>query len=114
MRPGATVIELGDPRYGGARSPTQVLCDNISGVRNELIPVTGWKFGVYTMLFDMALLQSRLSIILAPEADAPLPAARPLSFWGHLLQFFEIAYLCVRPLVGAFASGARNRLGLSR
>jgi capsular polysaccharide biosynthesis protein len=114
MQPGATVVELGDPRYGGARSPTQVLCDNISGVRNELIPFAGWKFGMYTMLFDVAQLQSRLSTILDPEADQPLSAARPLTFWDQLLQFCEIAYLCVRPLVGAFASGARNRLGLSR
>ncbi len=36
MRPDTTIIELGDPRYGGERSPTQVLCDTISGVRNAL------------------------------------------------------------------------------
>lgn len=110
MRPDAAIIELGDPRYGGARSPTQVLCDRISGVRNELIPFAGRKFGMYTMAFDMARLRSGLDAILGSEAHAVPPAGRPIRLLDRLLQLFEIAYLSVRPLLGAFASGVRRRL----
>lgn len=112
MQHDAAIIELGDPRYGGARSPTQVLCDAVSGVRNELIPFSGWKVGMYTMLFDVSRMLSRLDTILGKETPPPATALPNLG--DRFLQLFEIAYLCVRPLLGAFAGKLRTRFGLSR
>jgi hypothetical protein len=115
MRPDTTVIELGDPRYGGARAPTQALCDGISGVRNALIPFAGWRFGEYrVMLFDMAVLQSRLDAILEQDTAPPPPALPAPSLLDRVLQIFEIAYLSVRPIVGPLARRLLNRLGYSR
>lgn len=114
MRPDATIIELGDPRYGGARSPTQVLCDAISGVRNALIPFVGWKFDGYrVMLFDMAVLQSRLDAILGQEA-APPPTAPPPSPLDRLRQAFEVGYRTLRPIAGTLARKALNGLRLRK
>lgn len=114
MQPEAMIIELGDPRYGGARSPTQVLCDAISGVRNALIPFVGWKFDGYrVMLFDMAVLQSRLDAILDREVTLP-PTAPPPSLLDRLRQGFEVGYRTMRPIAGTLARKALNGLRLRR
>ena len=114
MRPDATIIELGDPRYEGRRSPTQVLCDNISGVRNALIPFVGWKFDGYrVMLFDMGVLRSGLDAILDPKT-APPATAPPPSPLERLRQAFEVGYRVYRPVVGTLARQILNLLGRKR
>jgi capsular polysaccharide biosynthesis protein len=111
MQPDATIIELGDPRYSGKRSPTQMLCDSISGVRNELIPFVGQSFGRYRVtLFSMGPLQSRLDAILQDRT----PLLPPPSLRIRLPQILETTYLCLRTIGGTLARGALNRLGLSR
>ena len=114
MQPDATIIELGDPRYQGKRSPTQVLCDTVAGVRNALIPFAGWKFDGYrVMLFDMAALQSGLDAILGQET-APAPTARPPSLLDRLWQALEVGYRVLRPMAGTLARKTLNGLGLRK
>lgn len=114
MQPDAMVIELGDPRYEGERSPTQVLCDTISDVRNALIPFVGWVFDGYrVMLFDMAALQARLDAVLDPET-APPPTAPPPSPLDRLRQAFEVGYRVLRPVAGTVARKVLNGLGLRK
>lgn len=103
MQPEATVIELGDPRYGGDPAPSQALCNKVSGARAEFIPFKGRRFGPRgTMLFDLAFLRGALDAI---GEDAPNPhqvrAGRHL--WRRLRSHIEIAYLSTRPAVGALA-----------
>jgi len=115
MQPDTTVIELGDPRYGGARAPTQLLCDGVSGVHNALIPFDGWRFGEYrVMLFNMAVLQSRLDAILGQETGPPPPPLPSPSLLDRILQLFEIAYLSLRPIAGPLARRLLKRLGVSK
>jgi hypothetical protein len=114
MQPDATIIELGDPRYQGKRSPTQVLCDTVAGVHNALIPFAGWKFDGYrVMLFDMAVLQSDLDAILERET-APPPTAPPPSRLERLQQAFEVGYRVLRPMAGTLARKTLNGLGLRK
>jgi capsular polysaccharide biosynthesis protein len=115
MQPETTVIELGDPRYGGARSPTQVLCDTVSGVRNALIPFVGWKFDGYrVMLFNMRALESDLDAILAREPAAPSPTAPPPSPMDRLRQAAEVGYRTLRPVAGTLARQLLNLFGRKR
>ncbi|MGH6964186.1 MAG: glycosyltransferase family 61 protein [Phenylobacterium sp.] len=115
MQPGATIIELGDPRYSGKRSPTQMLCDGVSGVRNELIPFVGQSFGGYRVtLFDMRLLQARLDAILQNGPGAPTPLLPSPGLSTRLQQIAEATYLCVRTIGGTLARGTLNRLGFSK
>ena len=98
----------------GKRSPTQVLCDTVAGVRNALIPFAGWKFDGYrVMLFDMAALQSGLDAILGQET-APAPTARPPSLLDRLWQAFEVGYRVLRPMAGTLARKTLNGLGLRK
>ncbi len=99
MNPEGAVIELGDPRYGGERAPTQVLCDTISGVRSTLIPFVGPRFGVRgTMLFNMRYMRTRLQEILGPVSEAP---RRGLIRWS--IDALQVIYLAVRPSAGSVA-----------
>jgi len=98
-RPGTEVIELGDPRYGGRRAPTQVLCDQVSGVQNTLIPFAGRRFGPKrTMLFSTKAIEAGLDSALTP-VEAPPPAA-DLSW---LKDAPEVIYRSLRPTAGHIA-----------
>jgi hypothetical protein len=98
MRPGAHVIELGDPRYGGHPAPTQAVCDHISGVRNSFIPFRGWKFGArVTMLFSIRALELRLDQALGPKQ--PGGESRAITR-TRLSDLVSIIYRAVRPSLG--------------
>lgn len=108
MRPGTAVIELGDPRYGGRRAPTQLLCDQISGVSNTLIPFAGRRFGPKrTMLFHTGTIADGLDTALEPGSRAEGPSA-DLSW---LTDAPEVLYRSLRPTVGHVA---RSVLGAIR
>ena len=97
---GTLVIELGDPRYGGAPAPTQALCNAVAGARGRFIPFAGRLFGArLTMIFDMDYLARRLEDVLrdeAPGRQAGLPRPGPR-------DLLEIGYRCARPMVGHLA-----------
>lgn len=99
MKPGATLIELGDYRYDGKPTPTQSLCDEVSGVRTAFVPFRGRIVGERgAMLYDMSALRNALADILGPPAFriAPLsPRSRA-----------EIGYLTLR----AALNGGAKRL----
>ncbi len=99
MKPGALLIELGDPRYGGLPAPTQALCNHIAGVRSVFVPFAGAKFGPKgTMLFDIPSVETALTNALGLS-----PSRRSLHFPLNLKHVAEIAYLAARPTVGFWA-----------
>ena len=59
MKPGATVVEIGDPRYEGARSPTQELCDSVTGVQTLFIRFRGYRFGLATRDISVSAIYTR-------------------------------------------------------
>lgn len=99
MRPGATLIELGDPRYEGEPAPTQALCNVISGVDARFIPFSGRTFGQRrTMLFDIDALEESLDQ-LGWQPRGQRRWKRP-SLAANLP---EIAYRSLRPGLGEVA-----------
>lgn len=107
-REGARVVELGDPRYRGEPSPTQMLCDSVAGVRADFIPFVGREFGRRrTMIFDTRYLEAELDRIgFAPTGDGPTRSS-PLQ-WARDTR--EVLYRCVRPTIRGFASATYRRL----
>ncbi len=101
MKPGATVVEIGDPRYEGARSPTQELCDSVTGVQTLFIRFRGYRFGPRdTRYFRVRHLHQRLCAAFGP----PVPVSPSLSIKARVKMLVEITYLLVRPTMGHYAS----------
>ncbi len=65
------------------------------------------------MLFDMAVLQTRLDAILGHE-PAPPPTASPPGLLERLWQSLEVGYRTLRPMAGALARKGLNGLGFTR
>ena len=100
MRTGAKLIELGDPRYGGERAPTQMLCDLISGVETTLIPFVGTIRGDgNSVSFSIEDLRTQLTRVLK-NAGVPTPGMDEARLRASLVERLESIYLSVRPLVG--------------
>lgn len=100
MRRGARLIELGDPRFEGARSPTQALCDSISGVDPIFVPFEGRRIGPKcTMIFDIAYLDDTLTRIGLGERQVSRWEAR----LARLRAAPEIASRALRPLASHVA-----------
>lgn len=100
MKAGAKLIELGDPRYGGNRAPTQMLCDLISGVENYFIPFVGTIRGDgHSVSFSIGKLRTQL-IRALKNAGVPTPAMEESLLRASLMERLESIYLSFRPLVG--------------
>lgn len=101
MQEGATLIELGDPRYEGRPAPTQVLCNVISGVDARFIPFSGRTFGGrQTMLFDIDALESGLDQLGWPQQPQGWRTRKRRTLAASLP---EIAYRSLRPGLGEMA-----------
>lgn len=114
MRSGAKLIELGDPRYGGERAPTQILCDFISGVDHSLLPFVG-KPGADggASSFDIEILRKDLIQVLGDlENSRPDCRLKPVS--AGIREFIEIIYLTYRPGLGNRIRNGFRRLTLRR
>jgi capsular polysaccharide biosynthesis protein len=99
MRPGAKLIELGDPRYGGERAPTQMLCDRLSGVEAALIPFVGTlRDDGMSISVDIEDLRKMLIRILE---DAGMSALDLQASHVEMspTERMEIIYLSYRPLL---------------
>ena len=67
-RPGALLIEIGDPRYDGRPNPCQGPLNAVAGAEGRFIPFRGLTFGPrQTILFDIAYLTRQLEALLAAE-----------------------------------------------
>lgn len=100
MRPDAKLIELGDPRYGGERAPTQIVCDRLSGVETALIPFVGTlRDNGMSISVDIENLRKRLIRILE---DAGMSALDLQASHVEMspTERIEIIYLSYRPLLG--------------
>lgn len=103
MRPGAKLIELGDPRYRGNRAPTQMLCDLVSGVETALIPFVGIiRDEEKSMSVDVEDLRKNLIRILK-EAALPTQDLENTRIGMDLRERVETIYLNYRPVLGAKA-----------
>ena len=110
MRTGAQLIELGDPRYGGERAPTQMLCDLISGVEATLIPFVGTIRGDgESVSFSIRELRSQLLRVLK-NVNISMAGMDESRLKTGPLERLECTYLSVRPLVGP----TLRKLGLRR
>ena len=95
VKPGTVVIELGDPRFTGKPSPTQVVCDRLSGVSSVFIPFKGRVYGArQTMLTDIPSIKRALDLSPLPNAHVPAPIRHPVR------DCATIAYRLVRPAAG--------------
>lgn len=106
---GAKLIELGDPRHGGERAPTQKLCDLISGVYHVLVPFIGKlraDGGASSM--DVEVLRKKLIEVFENiEINERETELRPVTV--GLMEFFEIFYLTYRPaLINRMRNGLRR------
>lgn len=100
MNPGANLLELGDPRYGGERAPTQVLCDLVSGVDTVLIPFVGRIRDVEkSMSVDLEELRKSLIRILK-ELNLPLYRLELGEIAMSPANAIEIFYLTYKPGFG--------------
>jgi hypothetical protein len=102
MRPGTQLVELGDPRYGGERAPTQMLCDLVSGVDGVLIPFVGTlrdEGKSMSMSMDIEYLRRKLIRILK-EAEMQVFALENAHVGMNTSERLEILYLSYRPLLG--------------
>ncbi len=110
MTPGATLIELGDPRYGGVRAPTQILCDLLSGVDTAFIPFVGTIRGDgNSVSVDINGLRSRLIRVL-DEIGIPNAGMNKSSVRATPAEWLECIYLSFRPTAGPLL----RKLGLRR
>lgn len=100
MRPGARVFELGDPRYGGKRAPTQMLCDLVSGVETDLIRFVGTiRDDEKSMSVDVEDLRENLIRILQ-DAGMPTYDLEKFQVGMNLHEMVETICLIFRPLLG--------------
>lgn len=101
----AKLIELGDPRHGGDRAPTQSLCDVISGVGHALVPFVGkLRADGGASSIDIEVLRQRLVEVLCDgEKSNSTCQLRPVS--ADFMESLEIIYLTYRP---AMANRIRN------
>lgn len=100
MRPGAILIELGDPRYGGERAPTQMLCDHVSGVETALIPFAGTlRENGMSISVDIEDLCKKLFQILEDAGMSALDLETS-QVGMSLSERIETMYLSYRPLLG--------------
>lgn len=96
MQPGSTVIELGDPRYGGEPAPNQTICNNVSAVRAHFIPFEGHQFGArMTVLFRISAVDRGLVRILGPADHSNSRYA-----WQKISHLPSVTYRAVRPSAG--------------
>ena len=114
MKPGAKLIELGDPRYGGERAPTQVLCDTISGVDTALIPFVGKLRDVEkSMSINLDDLRGRLIQVLK-EMNVSSLCIETSKVRMSPSDAIEILYLSYRPLLGATLRKLLRLFGIKR
>ena len=109
MNPGAKLIELGDPRHGGSRAPTQISCDLISGVDYVLIPFVGKlrADGGASSLNIESLRKSLMDVLNKVEKGSLARELQPVR--ARFMDFFEITYLTYRPaLVNRLRQGIRR------
>jgi Glycosyltransferase 61 len=100
MKPGAKLIELGDPRYGGERAPTQVLCDTVADVRACLVPFVGTIRGEgASVTVDVEDLRSRLIRVLT-EIGISTSGIGNSVIRATPTEWLECIYLAYRPMVG--------------
>jgi hypothetical protein len=100
MRPGAILIELADSRYGGERTPTQLLRDLVSSVETVLIPFFGTLHDDgNSKSLDITDLREKLIEILD---DAKIPAfdLENLHAGMRPSEKIETLYVSYRPLIG--------------
>lgn len=98
MRRGSKLIELGDPRYGGERAPTQMLCDSVSGVNTAFIPFVGKILDEgKSMTVDVDFLRKSLCRVLQ-EGDMQASTMMDFQFETGFLERIETIYLTYRPL----------------
>jgi hypothetical protein len=101
MRPEAILIELGDPRYGGERAPTQILCDHVSGVKTTLIPFAGTlREDGKSMSVDIQDLREKLIRVLE-DAKIPVFDLKASKVRMRPSELMETTYLSYRPLLGS-------------
>jgi hypothetical protein len=100
MRPGAILIELGDPRYGCERAPSQILCDSVSGVETSLIPFVGTiRDEGKSISVDVEDLRKNLIRILK-AAGMAAPDLENSQVGMNLPEIVETIYLTFRPILG--------------
>ena len=109
MNQGGKLIELGDPRHGGGRAPTQKLCDLISGVDHVLVPFVGkLRADGGASSLDIEILRKKLIDVFA-EVEGAGPKNELRAVTVGLMEFFEILYLTYRPaLVNRIRNGVRR------
>lgn len=101
MGPGSILIELGDPRYGGERAPTQMLCDIVSGVETAFIPFVGTiREGGKSITVDIEDLRDKLIRIL-DDASMSVLDLEASQVGMSPSERMETIYLSYRPLLGA-------------
>ena len=114
MKSGAKLIELGDPRYGGERAPTQMLCDTISGVDTALIPFVGKLRDVEkSMSINLDDLRGRLIQVLK-EMDVSSLCIETSKIRMSPSDAIEIIYLSYRPLLGVTLRKLLRLFGIKR
>ena len=115
MNRGAKLIELGDPRHGGSRAPTQMSCDLISGVDHALIPFVGKlrADGGASSLAIESLHKSLMDVLNKMEKGSSARELQPVK--ARFMEFFEIIYLTYRPaLVNRLRQGIRRLTSLKQ
>jgi Glycosyltransferase 61 len=101
MKPGTKLIELGDPRYGGERAPTQMLCDLVSGVETALIPFVGTIRGDGVSV-SVDVEELRLQLIRVLDAtEFSTPEMDKSSVRPSPAEWLECLYLSFRPMAGS-------------
>lgn len=100
MKPGAILIELGDPRYGGERAPTQVLCDTLANIKACLFPFVGTIRGDgASVTVDVQDLRSRLLRMFA-EMGMTASKIGNSALKAKPAEWLECIYLAYRPMAG--------------
>lgn len=114
MQAGAKLIELGDPRYGGERAPTQMLCDTISGVNTTLIPFVGkLREEEKSMTINIGELRESLIRVLKEMSVSTL-SLETSKVRMPPSDAVEIIYLSYRPLLGVKLRKLLRLFGIRR
>ncbi len=97
MRKGATLIEIGHPRYGGPPQPNQTVCNSISEVNSVYLPFTGRVIGSReTVLFRTRNVLRSLQLLFIPTDTTSRHRFLSAQRWRDR---FEMATLLLRPLI---------------